>query len=324
MDKQEFRVLIKHCFLMKKNTVRATQWLVKYYGSYAPRKSTVTKWYAEFKRGCFSTEDAPRSGRPIEVVTPANFKKIHSIISNDHKAKLREIAAQTKISTERVGFILHEHLKMRKLCSYWVPRALTFDQKRKRVSLSKCNLEKFKHDSSEFMQRFVTMDETWIHYYMLNNKQKKLLAHIFWDAHGILFIDYHESKKTMNDTSYAALLDRLNDEIKKKRKKKTVLFHQNNPPIFSSTKSTEKLEKINFEVLPQPQYSPDLAPSDFYLFENLRKWLLGKRFQSNDDVQKQLDSYFNELSSEFYSKGVQMLEDRWSKCIAINGNFIEE
>ena len=41
MDKKEFHVLIKHCFLLKKNTVEAKAWLDKHYLDSAPGKSTV-------------------------------------------------------------------------------------------------------------------------------------------------------------------------------------------------------------------------------------------------------------------------------------------
>ena len=51
MDKQAFRVLIKHCFLMGKNTVEAKQWRHKRLSDSAPGKSTTIDWYAEFKRG---------------------------------------------------------------------------------------------------------------------------------------------------------------------------------------------------------------------------------------------------------------------------------
>jgi hypothetical protein len=49
--KKEFRVLMKHCFLAKKNTVVAKAWLDKHYSDSAPVKSTVEKWFAKFKLG---------------------------------------------------------------------------------------------------------------------------------------------------------------------------------------------------------------------------------------------------------------------------------
>ncbi|KAF7277691.1 hypothetical protein GWI33_009302 [Rhynchophorus ferrugineus] len=75
-----------------------------------------------------STEDGERSGRPKQVVTDENIKKIHKMILNDRKLKLNEIADTLKISTERVHHIIHEYLGMRKLCVKWTPLELTFDQ----------------------------------------------------------------------------------------------------------------------------------------------------------------------------------------------------
>ena len=44
MDKKEFRVLIKHCFLAKKkNSVEAKAWFDKHYSDSALGKSTVEK-----------------------------------------------------------------------------------------------------------------------------------------------------------------------------------------------------------------------------------------------------------------------------------------
>jgi hypothetical protein len=53
------------------------------------------------------------------------------------------------------------------------------------------------------------------------------MASVFWDARGIIFIDYFEKGQTINIEYYIALLERLNDEINKKQPHlKKVLFHQ--------------------------------------------------------------------------------------------------
>ena len=64
------------------------------------------------------------------------INKIYDIVLNDPNVKVCEIVS---ISIERVGDILHTHLCMRKLCSRWVPRLLTIDQKLIRVATSKQN-----------------------------------------------------------------------------------------------------------------------------------------------------------------------------------------
>ena len=80
MDKKEFRVLIKHCFLMEKNTVKAKQWLNKRYGDSASGKSTTIDSYAELKRGRTNTDDAERSGDPKSAVVHENITKVHNSI----------------------------------------------------------------------------------------------------------------------------------------------------------------------------------------------------------------------------------------------------
>jgi len=59
------------------------------------------------------------------------------------------------------------------------------------------------------------------------------MASVFWDAHGIIFIDYLQKGRIDTGEYYAALLDKLNDEIKKKQPhmaKKKVLYHHDNAP----------------------------------------------------------------------------------------------
>lgn len=113
MDKKEFRVLIKHCFLAKKILLKPK--FDKHYSDLVPGKSTVEKWFVKFKRGEMSTEDDARSGRPKEAVTNEKIKKGHKIILDNRKVKLIEIAETLKILKERVGHIVNEYLSIRKL-----------------------------------------------------------------------------------------------------------------------------------------------------------------------------------------------------------------
>ena len=67
---------------------------------------------------------------------------------------------------------------------------------------------------------------------------------VFWDAHGVLFIDYLEEGKTINRERYIGQLMRLKNEIGEKRfqmKKKKVLFHQDNAPCHKSLVTMAKL-----------------------------------------------------------------------------------
>ncbi|MCP6508625.1 hypothetical protein NL478_28070, partial [Klebsiella pneumoniae] len=43
---------------------------------------------------------------------------------------------------------------------------------------------------------------------------------------------------------------------------------------------------------PHAPYSPDLAPSDYFLFPNLKKWLSGQRFPNDEEVMSAVNGYF--------------------------------
>ncbi|KOX70121.1 Histone-lysine N-methyltransferase SETMAR [Melipona quadrifasciata] len=48
--------------------------------------------------------------------------------------------------------------------------------------------------------------------------------------------------------------------------------------ILHSMKTMVKLNELRFELLPHPPYSPNLAPSDYWLFADIKKTLQGKKF----------------------------------------------
>ena len=89
----------------------------------------------------------------------------------DRQVKIRKIANIVGISTERIQNILHEKLGMRKLSARWVPRLLTVEQIRNRMTTSEHCLDTFKRNPTEFLRRFVTVNETWIRYCMPEMKE---------------------------------------------------------------------------------------------------------------------------------------------------------
>jgi hypothetical protein len=79
-----------------------------------------------------------------------------------------------------------------------------------------------------------------------------------------------------------------------------------------------------FEILPQPQYSPDLDRYDIYLFPKMKKRLRGRRFESNEGVIEAVNEFFADQNREFYFEGLNKLEHRWTKCIDVQGNYIDK
>lgn len=82
-------------------------------GESSPSFITVKHWIAEFKRGHTSWQDEHRSGRPNEVTTSAIVKKIHKIVLDDRRLKVRELADIVSNLKGTVHRILTENLGMK-------------------------------------------------------------------------------------------------------------------------------------------------------------------------------------------------------------------
>jgi histone-lysine N-methyltransferase SETMAR len=81
----------------------------------------------------------------------------------------------------------------------------------------------------------------------------------------------------------------------------------------------------HYELLKHPPYSPDLAPSDFYLFPKLKLFLAGQRFSfSNQETIADVEGYFADLTKHHYRDGIMALEHRWNKCISLKGDYVEK
>lgn len=85
----------------------------------------------------------------------------------------------------------------------------------------------------------------------------------------------------------------------------------------------EKLKQLDWEVLPHPPYSPDLAPSDYHLFLSMSNFLANKKFENYDDVISALDEFFDSKDVEFYRNGLIKLIERWKKCIDSDGAYFD-
>ena len=98
---------------------------------------------AQFKRGNFSTCDAPYPGQPKTVTTLEITDQIHELILVDRWILAKSVAEHLGISCEQVGFIIHEDLDMRKLSAKWLPKFRNADEKSQRCQSSKQILKFF-------------------------------------------------------------------------------------------------------------------------------------------------------------------------------------
>ena len=80
----------------------------------------------------------------------------------------------------------------------------------------------------------------------------------------------------------------------------------------------------NTEVNSPKGFCSNLAPSDYFLFPNLEKDIRGRHFRSNEEVVAAVEEWVRDKDPGFFSSGLIALEHRWSKCIILEGNYIEK
>lgn len=84
------------------------------------------------------------------------------------------------------------------------------------------------------------------------------------------------------------------------------------------------LERLKWDVFGHPPYSPDLAPSDYYLFPQLNGYLGGKRFTDEDSFKLEGETWLNEKEAKWYKEGLQKLLPRYQKCMDLDGDYVEK
>jgi len=140
------------------------------------------------------------------------------------------------------------------------------------------------------------------------------------------FIDYLEKGKPITAEYYSNLLIRLDEKIREETiglQKKKNIFHQDNEPAHKTVLAIRKLRDLKYEFLENPPYSPDLAPSDFYLFPKLKIFLTGQCFSSNQETTAAIQGYFEDLTKKHDRDGIIALEHGWNKCINLKGDYVE-
>jgi histone-lysine N-methyltransferase SETMAR len=69
-----------------------------------------------------------------------------------------------------------------------------------------------------------------------------------------------------------------------------------------------KLQDLHYELLEHPPYSPDLAPSDSYLFPKFKLFLVGQFFSSNQDAIATVEGHFTDVMKNHYRDRIMALE----------------
>ena len=106
-------------------------------------------------------------------------------------------------------------------------------------------------------------------------------------------------------------------------KKQSWILHHDNAPAHTSMLVRDFLAKNKTVIMPQPPYSPDLAPADFFLFPKLKTPMKGKRFAAIEEIKEKSKQELLAIPKSAFQKCFEDWKKRWHKCIISEGDYFE-
>ena len=131
---------------------------------------------------------------------------------------------------------------------------------------------------------------------------------------------------TFNDDYFITeILEPINEMTSSLREKsrQNLILHFDNARPRVSKKVMEYLNFHNIERAPQPPYSPDIAPSYFFLFEYVKGLFAGRSFQSADELFSAVMEILSEISEKTLMRVFNEWEERLNQVTLLNGEYIE-
>ena len=211
---------------------------------------------------------------------------------------------------------------MRKLCAKVVPKDLTTEKKASRRDMCLELLDRLEREP-EFLSRIITGDESWILEYdpetkrqsrkwhtansprpkkarMSKSKIKSML--IFFKVRGSSTRNLcHQDKLSIKFFTGKSLKDSGKGwHVCDQALHALGCCITDNAPCLTAVSINEFLAERNIPVFPQPPFSPDLSPCDFFLFPPLKNHLKRHYFGTLDNIQKSVTDELKGIPAEAF------------------------
>ena len=140
----------------------------------------------------------------------------------------------------------------------------------------------------------------------------------------MIYMHWVPTGRTVNKEYYVEVLREFRKRFLEKRPALFKLgqwhFHQDNSPVHNSILVTDYLTKMDMKTVPQPPYSPYLAPCDFCLFLSSEGCL---RYETIEEMKEAVTKVIDTLTQEDFLGTFQKLLEQYNKCIGAEGDYFE-
>jgi len=159
----------------------------------------------------------------------------------------------------------------------------------------------------------------------LNIHAKQVLLCICWDWKGVLYYELLQPDEITD--RYQQQLTNLSDALEEKRPftsqgRHKVLLHDNiRPHVAKSTQ--DHIFALGWELLPHV-YNPDMAPSNYYLFQSLQHHLADTHFVRLEKIRKCIDDFIASKPVSLCHQGIRKLPEKWQNVVDANGEYFAD
>ena len=278
-------------------------------------------------------EDSARSGRPriegLELVI------VDESVTADHVSvqKLKpELRASERTILRRMHELGGEYLPVQRQ-----PHVLKQSDKDRRVVLAG---QLHKHLlAKNTWPRIITGDEAWIYLRNYNTAEwvfpwgrrsartepgvvdLKIMLTVFWSTSGFHLVHFASSETRIDSEFICQRLRDLRAALPEPHAGK-LFIHVDNAPSHRAKITQTAIHDLGFTALPHPPYSPDLAPSDFYLFGYLKGAIRGKIFSSIEELQDDILAKISLISQKTLRKVYNEWISRLERCTCGGGEYV--
>ena len=301
--------------------------------------NSVKYWIHQFKLGRFEITNIQSPGRPVldfidtKIMAALEMEPFHSTYTLSETLSIPR-------ST------INDHLKKLGFYSYnlrVVPYELTCEMKAVRIQKAIELLDILTTNKRKGFHRIITGDESWFflsydhkHMWSLSRENlpeiidtkihtKKYMVTIFWNIDKFFIVDLMKEGEKFNSKYFINnIISPLKEIVYpqgKKPKENPYTLHFDNALPHTSNASTKFLVDNGFKRAPQPPYSPDLAPSDFFLFGFLKNQLEGEKFDDFEQLHEKINEILTEISKETLAKVFDEWIERCQWVINNKGNY---
>ncbi len=308
-------------------------------------RSRINYWYKEFKEGRTQLVDLHRSPRQRSGRSAVNIQAVQQVIAADNRSTVSAIEAETGVPKSTVHRILKKDLNLKLKCARFVPTFLTPRHLRLRLETSH-NMLRYIQRYPNFLHRVIPTDETWVHQYDPETRRqssawlgpdearpvkarkalstRKCMLVTFFDFKGMVHFEFVRGR-TVNSEMFAQILGRLKTAILTKRpRNRHPVIHMDNASAHTGLLTRLQMIHSGLQSTDHPPCSPDLAPSDFWLFPCLKLGLRGQNFANLDELEEAVADQIGNIPSRDYEECIMRTWlKRWAHCVFHDGDYFE-